>query len=84
MAFQIDVTAFEAPGKVVVELLDASSQVVRQERAMLEPGRQEFVFRVASSSLEVGRTYQLVARAAGASPDEAALIEMVFTPVFED
>jgi anti-sigma factor RsiW len=84
LAFHIDATALEVPGKVLVELRDASGEVVRQEGVVIEAGQREIVFRVASSSLEVGRTYQLAVRASGTSPDEPALIEMVFTPVFED
>jgi len=84
LAFHIDATALDPPGKVVVALLDALDHVVRQERMAVEAGQRKIVFRVASSSLEVGRTYQLGVWPSDTSPEEPALIEMVFTPVFED
>ena len=79
LAFHIDASDLPS-GHVMVELLDASDKVVRQEQMTVEAGQQEMIFRVASSSLVDGKTYQLVVRAPGAPPGDPVLI---FEPVFD-
>ena len=82
ISFQIDTAALEAPGRFVVEVLDASGKVVRKERLNFEAGRR-IVFGVPLSTLEAGRTYRLIVRAADASAADSPPIDVVFTPEFE-
>lgn len=69
-------------GRLVVELLDASDEIVRREEVFVEPGTEEIVFRVALSRRAGRDSYSLAVRRSGASTTETPLMSQVFTFVF--
>ncbi len=80
--FRIDTEALS--GRLEIELLDTSSEIVRSVSEVVEPGVEEIAFRVASSSLRDANSYRLVVRRAEASPDDPALMHESFRFFFEE
>ncbi len=79
--FQILLPGVE--GRVVIELLDAARTVVARQRRVVEVGQDEIRFRVPKTSLEAGRSYQLLVRREGAAAEEEPLIDFRFEPKLE-
>ena len=89
VGLELRIAAGGIEGPVSIELRDAEDRVVRREDAtvegtMVEPGQREIVFRVATRSLQPGRTYVLTVRRAGDTVDDEPLVDMVFSPYFDD
>ncbi len=82
IAFQIDASTL-APGRYVVELLDAEDQVVRNEQRTVKAEQELLAFGVPLDSLNPHWTYKLVVRETEASPTDSPRINVTVAPVFE-
>jgi hypothetical protein len=80
--FRIDID--ELPGRIVIELRDASNELVRREGLVNEPGSNQVTFRVPKISLRNMDAYTLSVRRGGASRDDPALMDSDFRIVFLD